>query len=339
MTITEEIPAPTRLKELALGLAYAAMLHTVTRLHVADALGSTPATIEELAEAVEADPPTLRRLLRALALDGVFAENEDGTWVHTDMSQLLKCGTPSSMADMVLWAGAAWTWDAWPRLIDAVKTGEPVVPDLYGKDFFTYLREDGGDDAQVFNRAMTQSSARTSQSVVEALQIGESKTLVDIGGGQGHLLSSLLRANPDLHGILFDLPTVIAKASPELTEGGKLAARTTFVPGDCLEAVPVDADIYLIKQVLKWDFDSSVKVLNNIRAAARPGARIVVVQNLIDDTPEPRYAAAMDMLLLLNVGGREHTLAEFKSIFERAGLTFAGVTRTSTSLRLIEATV
>jgi hypothetical protein len=339
MTTTEEIPAPTRLKELALGLAYAAMLHTVTRLHVADALGNTPATVEELAEAVEADPPTLRRLLRALALDGVFAETEDGRWTHTDMSLLLKCGTPSSMADMVLWAGAAWTWDAWPRLIDSIKTGEPVVPDLYGKDFFTYLREDGGDDAQVFNRAMTQSSARTSQSVVESLEIGEAKTLVDIGGGQGHLLSSLLTANPDLHGILFDLPTVIAKASPELREGGALAARTTFVPGDCLDAVPVDADIYLIKQVLKWDFDSSVKVLNNIRQAARPGARIVVVQNLIDDTPEPRYAAAMDMLLLLNVGGREHTLAEFKTIFERAGLTFAGVTRTKTSLRLIEATV
>lgn len=340
MTSTvEQAPAPTRLKELALGLAYAAMLHTATRLHIADALGEEPATIEEIAHAVDADPPTLRRLLRALALDGVFAETEDGRFTHTDMSRLLRCGTPSSMADMVLWAGAAWTWDAWPRLIDSIRTGEPVVPDLYGKDFFTYLREDGGDDAAVFNRAMTQSSARTSQSVAEALVTGEAKTLVDIGGGQGHLLRTLLGANPDLHGILFDLPAVIAAATPELREGGEYGARTTFVPGDCLEAVPVDADIYLIKQVLKWDFDSSVKVLENIRAAARPGARIVVVQNLIDDTPEPRYAAAMDMLLLLNVGGREHTLEEFKTIFARAGLTFAGVTRTSTSLRLIEATV
>lgn len=340
MTTTEaQVPAPTRLKELALGLAYAAMLHAVTRLHVADALGDEPATITELATAVDADAPTLGRLMRALTLEGVFAQTDDGRFVHTEMSRLLRNGTPTSMADMVLWAGAAWTWDAWPRLADAVRSGEPVVPDLYGKDFFTYLREDGGDDAAVFNRAMTQSSARTSTSVAEALDVTGSKTLVDIGGGQGHLLRTLLEHNPDLHGILFDLPTVIAAATPELRDGGAFAARTTFVPGDCLEAVPVDADVYLIKQVLKWDFDSSVKVLENIRAVARPGARVVVVQNLIDDTPEPRYAAAMDLLLLLNVGGREHTLAEFKEIFARAGLTFTGVTRTSTSLRLIEATV
>jgi C-methyltransferase len=97
--------------------------------------------------------------------------------------------------------------------------------------------------------------------------------------------------------------------------------------------------VYIIKQVLKWDFDSSVRVLENIKRTARPGARIVVVQNLVDDSPEPRVAAAMDLLLLLNVGGREHTLDEFRELFRRAGLDFAGVTRTRTPLRLIEAVV
>ncbi|GAA3343170.1 methyltransferase [Amorphoplanes nipponensis] len=331
--------APTRLKELALGNAYAAMLHAATRLGIADALGEEPATVPELAETVGADGPTLRRLLRALALDGVFAETPDGRFTHTEMSRLLRTGSPASMADMVLWAGAAWTWQAWPKLADAVRTGEPVVPGLYGKDFFTYLREDGGADAEVFDRAMTQSSARTSESVAAALDTSGAKTLVDVGGGQGHLLRTLLETRPYLHGVLFDQPGVVDGAVPELRDGGVLAGRATVVPGDCLEAVPVDADIYLIKQVLKWDFDRSVRVLANIRAAARPGARVVVVQNLVDDTPEPRYAAAMDLLLLLNVGGREHSLDEFKTLFTRAGLAFAGVTRTSTSLRLIEATV
>lgn len=340
MTTTDApVPAPTRLKELALGLAYAAMLHTATRLRVADAIGDEPAALDDLAGAVGADPPTLARLMRGLAFEGVFAQEPDGRWVNTEMSSLLRTGTPASMADMVLWAGAAWAWDAWPELTDAVRTGQPVVPRLYGKDFFTYLREDGGADAAVFNRAMSQSSAMTSRAVAEALEIAEAKTLVDIGGGQGHLLRTLLERHPDLHGILFDLPAVIAAAAPELTGVGPLAARTTLAAGNCLEAVDVDADIYLIKQVLKWDFDSSVRVLQNIRAAARPGARVVVVQNLIDDTPEPRYAAAMDLLLLLNVGGREHTLDEFRMLFDRAGLTYRATTRTSTSLRLIEATV
>ncbi|MEV0001605.1 methyltransferase [Micromonospora sp. NPDC050980] len=340
MTSTIAQPsAPTRLKELALGLAYAAMLHAATRLGLADALDDEPATVAELAAAVRADPPTLARLLRGLTLEGVFAATDDGRYTHTDLSRLLRSDSPTPMSDMVLWAGAAWAWDAWPRLTDAVRTGEPVVPGLYGKDFFTYLREDGGADAAVFNRAMTQSSGQTSRAVAEALDVTGAKTLVDVGGGQGHLLRTLLEKHPHLHGLLFDLPAVVADADPELRAGGSLAPRTTVVSGDCLDGVAVEADIYVVKQVLKWDFDSSVRVLEHIRAAARPGARVVVVQNLIDDTPEPRYAAAMDLLLLLNVGGREHTLDEFRHLFDRAGLRFTGVTPTRTSLRLIEATV
>jgi C-methyltransferase len=332
-------PAPVRLKELALGLGYAAMLHAATRLGVADALADGPVTLEELATAIGADAHTLGRLLYGLNLQGVFQQLPDGRYANNEVSELIRTGTPRSMADMVLWAGANWAWDAWPLLADAVRTGEPVVPGLYGKDFFTYLHTDGGADAAIFNRAMTQSSGMTSTSVVNSLDVTGVRTLVDIGGGQGHLLRMLLERHTDLHGILFDLDSAISGALPELTEGGSLSARATITEGNCLEAVDVDADLYLLKQILKWDFDSSVRVLENIRAHARPGARIVVVQNLIDDTPEPKYASAMDLLLLLNVGGREHTLAEFKTLFERAGLTFAGVTRTATSLRLIEATV
>src|SRR3954468_1373326 len=122
MTTTSQTAAPTRLKELALGNAYAAMLHAATRLRIADALGEEPATVAELAEAISADAPTLQRLLRALALDGVFAETPDGRFTHTELSRLLRTDTPASMADMVLWAGAAWTWQAWPKLADAVRT-------------------------------------------------------------------------------------------------------------------------------------------------------------------------------------------------------------------------
>jgi len=338
-TVDTNTPAPSRIKEIALGLAHAAMLHTVVRLGVADALGDEPAEVAQLARTVGADPDPLNRVLRGLTHLGVFDRTADGRYAHNDLSRLLRRDAPRSMADMVLWAGAAWAWQSWPRLETAVRTGEPVVPELFGKDFFTYLREDGGEDAQIFNRAMTQSSGFTSQAVVEAFDPGDAKSIVDIGGGQGHLLKALLQAHPDLHGVLFDLAPVVAVADPALRPGGELADRARLEPGDCLEGVPVEADVYVIKQVLKWDFDSSVRVLENIRRTARPGARIVVVQNLVDDTPEPRVAAAMDLLLLLNVGGREHTLDEFRQLFRRAGLEFAGVTRTRTPLRLIEATV
>jgi C-methyltransferase len=353
VSTTIDTPAPTspvpaaapvlapgsRLKELALGLGHAAMLHTAARLRIADALGDEPASATDLARAVDADPDTMNRLLRGLSTLGVFAEAGPGRYAHTDVSRLLRTGVPGSMVDMVLWAGAAWAWAAWPRLESAVRTGEPVVPALYGKDFFTYLREDGGADGAVFNRAMTQSSALTSDAVAGALDLPEGASVADIGGGQGHLLRTLLERNPTVHGILFDLPPVLADADPALREGGPLAGRCRLVPGDCRAAVPVEADVYVVKHVLKWDFESSVRALSNIRTAARPGARVVVVQNVVDASPEPTVSAAMDLMLLLNVGGREHTVAEFEELFRRAGLVPAGVTATRTPLRLVEATV
>lgn len=339
-TLDRPVLAPgSRLKELALGLGHAAMVHTAARLRIADALGEEPASADELARTVGAAPDTLNRLLRGLSSLGVFEEVAPGRYAHTEVSRLLRTGVPGSMVDMVLWAGAAWAWAAWPHLESAVRTGEPVVPALYGKDFFTYLREDGGADAAVFDRAMTQSSALTSDAVADALELADGVTVADVGGGQGHLLRTLLERHPTVRGVLFDLPPVLAGADPALRDGGPFAARCRLVPGDCRAPIPVEADVYVVKHVLKWDFDSSVRTLSNIRAAARPGARVVVVQNVVDASPEPTVSAAMDLMLLLNVGGREHTVAEFEELFRRAGLVPAGVTATGTPLRLVEATV
>ncbi|GGZ81459.1 methyltransferase [Streptomyces echinoruber] len=336
----DQLAAETRIREIALSVAAAAALQTAVRLGVADALGDEDADARDLGRAVNAAPDTLARLLRALAAHGVFEETAPGRFRHTRASRLLRADAPGGgMADMVLWAGAAWTWDAWPRLEQAVRTGKAVLPELYGKDFFGYLREDAPEDAEVFNRAMTQASALTSRAVAETLNLDGARTVADIGGGHGHLLRTVLERHPHVTGELFDLPTVVAGADPALREGGELAGRARVTAGDCLDAVPVRADVYVVKQILKWDDERSVRVLRNIAAHAAPGARIVVVQNLVDLSPEPRVTTAMDLFLLLNVGGREHHRGDFEDLFRRAGLEFTGVTRARSALYLIEARV
>ncbi|MEU1401361.1 methyltransferase [Streptomyces sp. NPDC005728] len=313
-------PPPMRLRELVFGAACAAAVRAAARLGVADALETEPMAVEDLAAAVKTEPKPLRRLLRALSCYGVFAEQPDGTFAHTAMSRLLREDDPDSLRAIALWCTEPWTWDAWPRLDEAVRTGRNVVEDLYGKEFFTYLNEDAPQSADVFNRAMTRSSEQSAREVAALLDLSGSKSVADLGGGQGHVVACLLDKYPAMYGSLLDLPRVVENALPRLREGGDLAGRARIVPGDVREAVPVRSDVYIIKNILEWDDESTARLLRNVVEAGGPGTRVVVIENLVDDTPSMRFSTAMDLLLLLNVGGAKHTTDSMVSRLTTAGL-------------------
>ncbi|MFE5405363.1 methyltransferase [Streptomyces sp. NPDC056580] len=313
-------PPPMRLRELVFGAACAAAVRAAARLGVADALDDTPMTAEELAAAVKTEPKPLRRLLRALSCYGVFDERPDGAFAHTDMSRLLREDDPNSLRAIALWCTEPWTWDAWPRLDEAVRTGDNVVEGLYGKEFFTYLNEDAPESADVFNRAMTRSSEQSAREVAALLDLSGAKSVADVGGGQGHVVACLLDKYPAMRGTLLDLPRVVENALPRLREGGDLADRARIVPGDVRDAIPVQADVYVIKNILEWDDESTARTLRNVVEAGGPGTRVVVIENLVDDTPSMRFSTAMDLLLLLNVGGAKHTTDSMVSRLTSAGL-------------------
>ncbi|MFD8301071.1 methyltransferase [Streptomyces sp. NPDC059690] len=321
MTTAQTAPPPSmRLRELVFGAACAAALRAAARLGVADALGEDPMAAEDLAAAVKAEPRPLRRLLRALSCYGVFAERPDGTFAHTDVSRLLREDDPHSLRAIALWCTEPWTWDAWPKLDEAVRSGRNVVQELYGKEFFQYLNEDAPESAHVFNRAMTTSSKQSAKEVAELLDLSGSASVADIGGGQGHVVASLLEKYPSMRGTLLDLPQVVENADPRLREGGDLADRVQILGGDCRVSVPVRADTYIIKNILEWDDESTARLLRNVRETGGPGARVVVIENLVDDTPSMRFSTAMDLLLLLNVGGAKHTTESMVSRITEAGL-------------------
>ncbi|AJE41293.1 O methyltransferase [Streptomyces nodosus] len=328
-----------RLRELVFGAACAAALRAAARLGVADALGDGPMPVEDLAAAVKTEPRPLRRLLRALSCYGVFTEREDGTFEHTEMSRLLREDDPNSLRNISLWCTEPWTWDAWPQLDEAVRTGRNVVQGLYGKEFFTYLNEDAPESADVFNRAMTTSSVQSARDVAELLDLSGSSSVADIGGGQGHVVASLLEKYPSMQGTLLDLPRVVENADPRLREGGSLAGRVRIVPGDCREAIPVRADVYIIKNILEWDDESTARTLRNVIGAGRPGARVVVIENLVDDTPSMRFSTAMDLLLLLNVGGAKHTTKSMTDRLTGAGLVIDTIRPVNPYLHAFECTV
>ncbi|GAA3367294.1 methyltransferase [Streptomyces sannanensis] len=328
-----------QLRELVFGAACAAAVRAAARLGVADALGDAPATPEDLAAAVKTEPRALRRLLRALSCYGIFAETEDGKFVHTSMSRLLRDDDPHSLRYISLWCTEPWTWDAWPRLDEAVRSGRSVFQEIYGKGFFDYLHEDAHDSAHVFNRAMTTSSKQSAEELAELLDLTGVSSVADIGGGQGHVLASLLEKHPALRGTLLDLPRVVEKADPSLRPGGALADRVRIVPGDCREDIPVEADLYIIKNILEWDDDSTRRTLRNVLAVARPGARVVVIENLVDDTPSMKFTTAMDLMLLLNVGGAKHTKQSLVERITEAGLRVGEIRPVNAYLHAFECSV
>ncbi|WP_055490533.1 methyltransferase [Streptomyces sp. TP-A0356] len=340
MTTASPAPAPSmRLRELVFGAACAAALRAAARLGVADALGDSPMSVEDLAAAVKTEPKPLRRLLRALSCYDVFTEEEDGRFAHTDMSRLLREDDPASLRSISLWCTEPWTWDAWPRLEEAVRTGRNVVEGLYGKEFFDYLHEDAPESADVFNRAMTTSSKQSARDVAQLLDLSGSSSVADIGGGQGHVVASLLEKYPSMRGTLFDLPRVVENADPRLREGGALADRVRIVPGDCRVAIPVRADAYIIKNILEWDDDSTARTLRNVIAAGGPGTRVVVIENLVDDTASMRFSTAMDLLLLLNVGGAKHTTKSMVDRLTGAGLVIDTIRPVNPYLHAFDCTV
>ncbi|KAB1981722.1 MULTISPECIES: methyltransferase [Streptomyces] len=340
MTTVEQSPPPSmQLRELVFGAARAAAVRAAARLGVADALDDVPMSAEDLAAAVKTQPGTLRRLLRALSCQGVFAERPDGTFAHTEMSRLLREDDPNSLRYIALWCTEPWTWNVWPKLDEAVRDGGNVFEKVYGKEFFPYLNEDAPESAHVFNRAMTTSSSQSAQDVAKLLDLRGVKSVADIGGGQGHVVASLLEKHPGIHATLLDLPGVVENADPRLREGGALAGRVRIVAGDCREDIPVQADVYIIKNILEWDDESTRRALANVRAAARPGARVVVIENLVDDTPSMRFTTAMDLLLLLNVGGAKHTRQSMVDRLTAAGLVIGEIRPVNPYLHAFECTV
>lgn len=291
------------------GILAAQAIHVASKLRIPDLLASGPKTIAELASKCGAHPPTLERLLRALASLEMFAPTPDGRFRNTPLTEVLRTDHPQSRRDGALFLPAPFLWRPLGELYESVRTGEPTFPVIFGQRFFEYLA-DHPEDASLFNSVMTQGIA--AHAVLAAYDFSRFERLVDVGGGQGALLRDILTATPSLQGVLFDLPQVVAGASEVLK--GDLGARSQIVGGNFFDSVPGGADAYLLKGVLHdWPDDDAVSILRNTRAAIRPDGTLLLIENILDSAARP--AGLIDLLMLV-IGGRERTEADFRSLLD-----------------------
>jgi hypothetical protein len=322
---------------LSMGVPIVAALFGAATLSIADHLASGPKTQDQLAAATGTHVRSLYRVLRALASLGVFAEREDGRFENTLASERLRSDVPGSLRDYVVFNGQPWQMAAYGEFLHSIRTGEPVVEKVLGKPIWDFFASDA-EQGRIFNAAMTSLVGETAVAVRDAYDFSAMRTLVDVGGGHGMLLGTILAANPRLRGVLFDQPHVVAGARSTFERLG-VADRASIVGGDFFKEVPV-ADAYILSHIIHdWDDERSIAILRSIRRAAEPDARVVVVESLIPVGNVPSAGKLLDLIMLAFPGGIERTEAEYRELFASAGLRLARIVPTRSGAHCVEATL
>lgn len=295
------------------GIIAAQAMHAATKLGIADLLTSGPKSVAELAGDSGAHPSSLECLLRALSTVGVFAITPDGRFCNTPLSDVLRTDHPESQRASALFLPAAFLWRPLGELHETVRTGEPAFQLVFGQRFFDYLASHK-EDAATFNAVMTEGIGWTSSALLAAYDFSRFRSLVDVGGGEGALLRDILSATPGTRGVLFDLPQVVSSASALLT--GDVGARCRVVGGDFFNSVPECGDAYLLRGVIHdWPDQDAIKILRNTHRAMGLGGTLLLIENVID----AHRPVGMIELLMLVIGGRERTEANFRSLLAAAG--------------------
>ncbi|MFE1485428.1 methyltransferase [Streptomyces fimicarius] len=327
MQTPPHLPPSVRVLQLATASWMAAAVSAVAELGVADALSDGPRPVDEIAGAVGAHGPTLYRLLRAAADIGLVEERAEEVFALTEVGEALRSDSPTSMRNFARWVGLPADRNTWAGLADSVRTGEPAFERVHGQDVWDFMRE-RSDVSGVFDDAMSEASRNLIAPVVGAFDFGGIGTLVDVAGGHGALLAAVLAANPDVRGVLYDQPDVVAGAGAAFKDSGT-DGRVEVVGGDFFDSVPPGADAYLLSNVIHdWDDAHSLTILRNCREALAEGGRVLLVEAVMPDRSEPSPTVTlMDLNMLVLCGGRQRTRAEFADLFERAGLKLTRIVR------------
>ena len=317
-TSGRDAPAPEQspawqLMRLLDGFVTTQLLCVAAKLGVAGVLADGPRSGAEVAEAVGVDPRTMTRVLRGLAIEDVVAETDDGRFALTPVGACL-----DALGGAALVRGEVYYRSA-GGLLDAVLDGGTAFERVYGERFFDHLdghREHGA----AFQASMAGRADQEASDVVAAYDFGGVQRLVDVGGGRGVLLAAILQAVPELRGVLFDREAAVSAARTHLDAAG-VGDRAVCAAGDFFVEVPADADAYVLSRVLHdWDDDDAGRILARCRSAMRPDSRLLVVEAILPERARDLPAAIrMDLHMLLLLGARERTAAEFRELLSQAG--------------------
>jgi ubiquinone/menaquinone biosynthesis C-methylase UbiE len=287
-----------------------------------------------MADRTRMHPPSLFRVLRALASLGVFAEEPGRRFRLTPAAEVLRSETPGSKRALAIMMGEEY-FRAWGELLYSVRTGEPAFDRIFGQPLFAFLSQHP-EQAAVFDKAMVGAHGRDTAAMLDAYDFSTFTSVADIGGGNGTTLCAVLGRHPHLRGTLFDLPGVIDRARA-IVEASELSDRIRLVAGDFFQTAPNGADAYTLRHIIHdWDDERAIRILKNVRRAMEPGGRLLIVETVIPPGNEPCFAKLLDLTMLVAPGGQERTEDEYRTLLGRAGFGLARIVPTATHDSVIE---
>jgi len=323
--------------QMVIGKWICQALATAVEIGVPDQLAKGARRCSDLAHEANVSEDGLYRLLRALGSVGVVAEGANRRFKLTPMGQLLRSDHPESLAGYAHFTGHDSTWRPWGRLPYSVRTGMPAFDHVFDMPLFEYLSRTP-DVAAVFDGAMTSISAAEARAVTAAYGFKGIGTLMDVAGGHGTLLATVLRRHKGMRGVLFDLPHVAPGAAATFARAG-VTSRVRIESGDFFKTLPSGADAIIMKHILHdWDDDSATRILQACHNALGPKGKVLIVDPVVPPGNTPHYGKLLDLeMLVLTPRGRERTRLEFAKLFRGAGFRLLRVVATDSPMSVVEA--
>lgn len=330
------LPPHVQVIQMATAYWISRAIYVVAELGIADVLKDGAKPVDEIAAATGAHASALRRVLRTLASVGLFSTDSQGRVSLTTLGASLQSDAPGAARSTVLFAAGDWWWSAWGEVLHSVRTGETGLEKVFGVDEYEFL-EQHPEEATHFNVAMTGFHGEEPAAIVDAYDFSGTQRIVDVGGGAGNLLGTILAANPTVRGTLFERPQVVPDAERNLAAAG-VGDRCEIVGGDFLESVPAGGDLYIVSHCIhNWDEGNCIRILENCRRAMAPGGRLLIVEAVVSAGDVPDGAKMLDLAMLLVPGGEERSEDEYRALLTKAGFRLTRVVPTRTSASLIEA--
>lgn len=323
-------PPPAQMMQLITGFWTSCCVYNAAKLNIADLLNGSCQTAAQLAETTHCHAPSLYRVLRALASAGVFSENDKGEFSNTPLSETLKSDIPGSMKAMAI-AQLGDHYNAWGHLLYSIKTGGIAFDKVEGMPVWQYY-ESHPEEGINFMKAMTGLTGGAIMNVLPAYDFSAFKTIVDIGGGNGALLTAVLNAAKEAKGIVFDEEYVVNETNKTLA-ANNFADRCSTEAGSFFDFIPEGADAYLMKMILHdWSDEQSLTILNNCHKAMKADSKLLVIESVIPAGNTPHPGKFLDINMLAMTGGKERTEQEYAALFSKAGLKLSKIIATQSPM-------
>jgi hypothetical protein len=329
-----ELPPPEQMNQMLTGYWISQALYVAAKLSIADLLTPGSRSPDDLAQVTKTHAPSLYRLLRALASVGVFSEDGQGRFSLTPLAECLRSDVPGSQRDLAIMSGEEH-YRTWGELLYSVQTGKTAFDKLYGMPVFDFLSKNP-EQAKVFDAAMVGVHGRETAAMVDAYDFSGITTLADIGGGNGSLLTTVLKRHQSMRGILFDLPGVTERAKGNLQAAG-LTDRCQVIGGNFFESVPAGADAYLMRHIIHdWEDEKATRILQNVHRAIGKEGWLLVVEGVIPHGNDPSFGKLLDLTMLVIPGGKERTEEEYCNLFEAGGFQLTRIVPTKAEVSVVE---